>query len=260
VKRCPFCAEEILSAARKCKHCGEFIDGTSPASQEERILFWRSSGMERTFFPSRYRALCVTNQRIILVDLGSALWWFLCFGLLGVWFGRNGARTRGQALASLSPREILAQSPGSIVLDRSDVGGLELVHSAFSGDRIKIRSRKQGTREYTFDDLKPQHANEVAEAYRTFKSGTGTLSPEDAAFVQSHGTFPRFFWWATLLPIFYPVAPLALWLAFKSYKDAVQKKRGQGLAVFAIVWSSLWILMLVMVVVMLILMPHPRGR
>ena len=25
VKDCPFCAEEILSAAKKCKHCGEFL-------------------------------------------------------------------------------------------------------------------------------------------------------------------------------------------------------------------------------------------
>jgi uncharacterized membrane protein YvbJ len=24
--RCPFCAEEILSAAKKCKHCGEIVD------------------------------------------------------------------------------------------------------------------------------------------------------------------------------------------------------------------------------------------
>jgi hypothetical protein len=26
-KSCPFCAERILAAARKCKHCGEFLDG-----------------------------------------------------------------------------------------------------------------------------------------------------------------------------------------------------------------------------------------
>lgn len=26
---CPFCSEEILASARKCKHCGEFLDGSS---------------------------------------------------------------------------------------------------------------------------------------------------------------------------------------------------------------------------------------
>lgn len=29
-KRCPFCAETILLAAVKCKHCGEFVDGRAP--------------------------------------------------------------------------------------------------------------------------------------------------------------------------------------------------------------------------------------
>ncbi len=32
VRKCPFCAEEILAGAKKCKHCGEFVDMPSGAS------------------------------------------------------------------------------------------------------------------------------------------------------------------------------------------------------------------------------------
>jgi rRNA maturation protein Nop10 len=40
MKKCPFCAEDIQDAAIKCKHCGEFLDASSPPRFAEEKIQW----------------------------------------------------------------------------------------------------------------------------------------------------------------------------------------------------------------------------
>ena len=34
-KQCPYCGEEILAVAKKCKHCGEWLDEDENSNEEE---------------------------------------------------------------------------------------------------------------------------------------------------------------------------------------------------------------------------------
>ncbi len=67
-KDCSFCGEEILATARKCKHCGEFLDGTArPAPQSAPQK--RSEGPEETLWTAHTSMLYYIPMLILGVLL-----------------------------------------------------------------------------------------------------------------------------------------------------------------------------------------------
>ena len=79
-KECPFCAETILARAKKCKHCGEFIDATpkqidpnNSNMQDSEILYKEHPPMFRNkpFIFMITLALCFTGIGIVIFIIWS---------------------------------------------------------------------------------------------------------------------------------------------------------------------------------------------
>ena len=55
VKNCPYCGEEVLAVAKKCKHCGEWLDKTvnTPPTKSEITKVDNSAKLENLYKAAR---------------------------------------------------------------------------------------------------------------------------------------------------------------------------------------------------------------
>ena len=72
VKKCPFCGEEILVTAKKCKHCGEWLEGKQGAT--EKIETKKDKKDEDEDKPWGFGGRVVVS--LILAGVGWALFHF----------------------------------------------------------------------------------------------------------------------------------------------------------------------------------------
>ena len=93
-KQCPFCAEDILADALKCKHCGEFLDlaAQSRSRPEERFDLVQSGTVEEKIQYEAHPAM-FRSQPLLFVVVVVLCGFFVGIPILLLWWLRSSSTT-----------------------------------------------------------------------------------------------------------------------------------------------------------------------
>ena len=119
-KRCPYCGEEILAIAKKCKHCGEWLTDNTPENDSGFInLNSKNSTFEKSNTPSKREKdtdiIKVGNKRIWFILLSGL---FLLVIIIAVVLGRTSSNK--ETIISEEPIEEVEVIDNSNIQSPSD--------------------------------------------------------------------------------------------------------------------------------------------
>lgn len=155
-KQCPFCAEQILVQAKKCKHCGEFLD---KATDQQGVSVPNSSHPEKTEYeahPPMFRSRpieFVITLVLCLVGIGLIIflvWWIRNLGTLLTVTSRRTILRRGilsKFTSEVFHKDVRNVQVSQNVLQRlCDVGTIAISSSGQSDFEISVDSMPEPNR------------------------------------------------------------------------------------------------------------------
>lgn len=149
---CPFCSEPILRTARKCKHCGEFLDGsvrpaaTAPAQtaarDEAETTLWQGSPSMLYFLPTILLGIVL----ILMFGIGLLVLLYVFFLQKSFVFTVTNKRVMSkEGILSRKTSEVWIQDIRSInlsqgILERMfSLGTLEIASAGTAGVEVRFR-------------------------------------------------------------------------------------------------------------------------
>lgn len=240
---------KIESAGKrlKCPKCGRAILVPEPTPESklaptpkttEKIEFWEPIGEGSGLVPG-FHALCVTNKRIIIFNLGSsadATIFGLFTGVLGavpaILWAKSGAKREVQEAHDLGLQTLIQQFPDHRSFTRKEVSAVVLCRNC-----LTIESHDGSSETFLFDEIDKEKIARLTTAIQPFAGLT--IKPNR---VPLHATY------ALVLPLLVFLAPMAVLLAWRGRHKQVAIGQSTVISNLLLIWSGgiclllLWIL------------------